>query len=182
MQQRQSSFSRKWPAKVFKNDDIKAFKILVIDEDGTQLWVMQRAKALEIAQEQWLDLVQVSYDAQEQICTAKLVDYGKYMYDKKKAEQEKKKKNKTKEQKELKFWYTIWENDLLMKIKKASEFLKEGHTVRMSVVLKGREKVYKHLALEKLQRVELLLDEVAKSQGVKEEQNGYSLHLFPKKH
>jgi translation initiation factor IF-3 len=45
----------------------------------------------------------MSYDAQEQLCTAKLVDYGKYMYDKKKTEQEKKKKNKTKEQKELKF-------------------------------------------------------------------------------
>lgn len=182
MQPQQSSFQKKWAARVFKNQDIKAFKILVIAEDGEQLWIMPRAKALELAEEQWFDLVQMSYDAQEQLCTAKLVDYGKYMYDKKKTEQEKKKKNKTKEQKELKFWYTIGENDLDMKTRKAMEFLQDGHTVRISVVLRGREKVYKHLALEKLQRVEQALDLVSKSQWVKEEQNGYSLFLFPKKH
>ena len=96
-----SSFQKKTAARVFKNDDIKAFKILVITETGEQLWVMPRAKALELAEEQWVDLVQMSYDAQEQICTAKLVDYGKYMYDKKKNEQEKKQKNKPKEQKKL---------------------------------------------------------------------------------
>jgi len=88
---------------VFKNQDIKAFKILVVAEDGEQFGIMPRAKALELAEEQGFDLVQMSYDAQQQLCTAKLVDYGKYMYDKKKTEQEKKKKNKTKEQKELKF-------------------------------------------------------------------------------
>jgi translation initiation factor IF-3 len=47
--------------------------------------------------------VQISYNAEEQLCTAKLLDYGKHMYDKKKVEQEKKKVHKTKEQKELKF-------------------------------------------------------------------------------
>ncbi len=144
---------------------------MVIAEDGEQLGVMPRAKALELAEEQGYDLVQMSYDPQEQLCTAKLVDYGKYMYDKKKSEQEKKKKNKTKEQKEIKFGYTIGDNDLDMKIRKATEFLQDGHTVRISVVLKGREKVYKHLALEKLQRAEQALDPVSKSQGVKEEQN-----------
>jgi translation initiation factor IF-3 len=104
------------------------------------------------------------------------------MYDKKKTEQEKKKKTKSKEQKELKFGYTIWDNDLDMKTRKATEFLYDWHTVRISVVLRWREKVYKHLALEKLQRVEQALDPVSKSQGVKEEQNWYSLFLFPKKH
>jgi translation initiation factor IF-3 len=97
---------------------------------------MPRAKALELAEEQGFDLVQMSYDAQEQVCTAKLVDYGKYMYDKKKTEQEKKKKTKSKEQKELKFGYTIGENDLDMKTRKATEFLQDGHAVRVSVVLK----------------------------------------------
>jgi len=180
--QKQSSYQRKWVARVFKNGDIKAFKILVIAEDGEQLGIMPRAKALELAEEQGFDLVQMSYDPQEQLCTAKLVDYGKYMYDKKKTEQEKKKKNKSKEQKELKFGYTIWDNDLEMKMRKATEFLKEWHTVRISVVLRWREKVYKQLALEKLQHVEQVLDPVSKSQWVKEEQNWYSLFLFPKKH
>lgn len=89
--------------KVFKNDDIKAHKILVIDADGEKLGVMPRAKALAIAQEQGVDLVQIGYNATEQISTAKLVDFGKYMYDKKKTESEKKKKQKQKGQKEIKF-------------------------------------------------------------------------------
>lgn len=182
MQNEKPNFQKKWVARVFKNEDIKAFKILVISDTGEQLWVMPRAKALEMAEEQWYDLVQLSYDPQEQLCTAKLVDYGKYMYDKKKSEQEKKKKSKSKEQKELKFGYTIWENDLDMKIRKAGEFLEEWHAVRISVVLKWREKMYKHLALEKLQRVEKALEDYWKTQGIKEEQNWYSLHLFPKKH
>ncbi len=91
---------------------------------------------MELAEEQGVDLVQMSYDPQEQLCTAKLIDYGRYMYDKKKAEQEKKKKSKPKEQKEIKFGYTIGENDLDMKIRKAHEFLQDGHAVRVNVVLK----------------------------------------------
>lgn len=80
---------------------------MVIDIEGNKLGIMPRLKALEMAQTQNVDLVQLSYNQEEQVSTAKLVDYGKYMYDKKKGEQEKKKHNKTKEQKELKFGYTI---------------------------------------------------------------------------
>lgn len=86
---------------------------------------MSRIQALELAKEQQVDLVQMSYDPQEQICTARLVDYGKYMYLKKKSDQEKKKRQKSKEQKELKFGYTIGENDLDLKTKKAAEFLQD---------------------------------------------------------
>lgn len=141
---------------------------------------MPRLKALEMAQEQNVDLVQLSYNMDEQISTAKLVDYGKFMYSKKKTEQEKKKHQNAKEQKELKFGYTIGDNDLDLKIKKAMEFLKNWHIVRISVVLKWREKVYKKLALQKVKHVEMSLEQVSKSQSIKEEQNGYSLNLFPK--
>jgi len=78
-----------------------------------------------MAQTQHVDLVQMSYDAEKQVCTARLVDYGKFMYLKKKTEQEKKKHQQKREQKELKFGYTIGENDLDMKTKKAEEFLKD---------------------------------------------------------
>ena len=133
-----------------------------------------------MAQTQHVDLVQMSYDAEKQVCTARLVDYGKFMYLKKKTEQEKKKHQQKREQKELKFGYTIGENDLDLKTKKAEEFLKDWHMVRMSVVLKWREKIYKPLALEKLKHVQESLDAVSKFQGIKEEQNGYSINLFPK--
>lgn len=130
------SSSRVKQQRVYKNDEIKAFKVLVIDEEGNQLGLMPRAKALSMAEESGLDLVQLSYDATQQVSTAKLVDYGRYMYDKKKTEQEKKQRQQAKEQKEIKFGYTIGHNDLDLKIKKVAEFLDNGHVVRVSVVLK----------------------------------------------
>lgn len=78
-----------------------------------------------IAEEQGVDLVQIGYNPTEQISTAKLVDFGRFMYDKKKTENEKKKKQKQKGQKEVKFGYNIGEHDLELKVKKAQEFLVE---------------------------------------------------------
>jgi translation initiation factor IF-3 len=76
---------------------------MLIDQNGEQLGKVPRAKALAQAQELGLDLVQLSYDPKNKVATAKMIDYGKYMYDKKRKESEKKKQQKAKAQKELKF-------------------------------------------------------------------------------
>ena len=109
--------------RVFKNEDIKAFKILVVGEDGEKVGLFPRERALALAREQSLDLVQIGYNPKEKVATAKIVDFGKYMYEKKKAESEKKKQQKKKWQKEMKFGYNIGEHDLELKIKKTREFL-----------------------------------------------------------
>ncbi len=133
-----------------------------------------------MAAEKGLDLVQMAYNPVEMVCTAKMVDYGKYMYNKQKEEKEKKKTQKSKGMKEVKFGYTIGDNDLQMKIKKAEEFLSDGYNVRLAVRLKGRERIYADKVVEKLKFVEEALKDASKSQWVKEENNWYSMILFPK--
>lgn len=175
--------SRRWKRqwKVYKNSDIKAFKIQVIDDEWENLWIMTRSKALSISQERGLDLVQMSYDAATKICMAKMLDYGKYQYDKKKSENEKKKSQKNKWQKEIKIWYRIWDQDLLMKVTKWIEFLEKWHTLRVVVKLRWREKVYANIARTKIDFVEKKLADFAKSQGLKKEWFWFSVLFFPLK-
>jgi translation initiation factor IF-3 len=69
--------------------------------------------------------VQLSYDRDKMVSTVKMVDYGKYMYDKGKEDKEKRRKQKTKEMKETKIKYSIAENDLRIKMDKSMEFLQD---------------------------------------------------------
>ena len=80
--------------------------------------------------------MQIAYNPVDMVCTAKMVDYGRYMYNKQKDEKEKKKTQKSKGMKEVKFGYTIGDNDLQLKIKRSREFLDDGYGVRFAVRLK----------------------------------------------
>ena len=168
--------------RIYKNEDIKAFTVQVVNSEWENLWEMPRSKALEMASEQWLDLVQIAYDPKKQVSTAKIVDFWKRQYDKKKAENEKRKNQRNKWQKEVKFWYKIGDHDLEMKLKKWKEFLSEWYVLRVAIVLKWREKIYKELAREKMLRAEEILSESWKSQWVKQEQFWFTLLIFPTTH
>ena len=85
---------------VFINENIKAPNIMIIDDEKNNLWTLPRRKALELAEEKWLDLVQISYDPEKMLSTVKLTDYWKYMYQKGNNEKEQKKKKKDREKKE----------------------------------------------------------------------------------
>lgn len=167
---------------VFVNDNIKAPTIIIIDEDGTNIWSYPRRKALEIAQEAWKDLVQIKYEQETMTSTVKLLDYGKYMYQKQKEEKEKKKTQKNTWLKELKINYAIWDNDLKLKIKKAVEMLKDGYNVKIMIRLKWREKIYTDKAIEKITYMKNTLADVSRSQfdQPKKEVHGYSMILFSK--
>lgn len=165
--------------KTYKNEDIKAFNVQVVDVDGKNLWVMSRSKALDIAWDQWLDLVQIAYDPKEQVSTAKIVDFGKRQYEKKKAENEKKKNQKNKGQKEIKFGYKIWDHDLDMKLKRWQQFLQEWYVLRVAIVLRWREKIYKELGRERMMRAEDFLKDFGKPQWIKNEQFWFTLMILP---
>lgn len=152
---------------------------MLIDENWENVWKIPRAKALERAQDLWLDLVQLSYDPKDKVATAKLIDYGKYMYEKKKKDNDKKKAQKNKWQKEIKFWYNIGDHDLDIKLKKAIGFLEKWHVVKLAVVLKWREKVYKNLVREKFIALEEKLQEFGRPQWIKEERFWFILLIFP---
>ncbi len=167
---------------IYINDKIKAFRILVLDEDWGVLWEMSRDEALTIASEQNLDLVQISYNPIDKVSTAKIVDYGRYMYDKKRTQKDKK-KNQNKWMKQIKCWYWIWDNDLQMKLKKIEEMLLDWYMVRIVFQLKGRENIYKDKVVEKLKFMQESLVVYGKSQfpNPKIEKNTVSISLSPVK-
>lgn len=165
---------------MYLNDQIKAPSIMIIDDDKKNLWTFPRRRALEIAEEAGLDLVQITYDPEKMLSTVRLTDYGKYMYNKGKEDKEKKRQQKGKDMKEIKLSYNIGENDLSLKIKKAEEFLRDGDNVKISIRLKGRERMYADKALEKILAVKETLSAVGRSQydTPKKEAQGYSVILF----
>jgi translation initiation factor IF-3 len=115
----------------------------VIGDDGNQLGVLSRAEALQMAQDQDLDLVEISPDANPPV--AKIVDWGKYNYQRTKQLQKSKKNAKSLEVKQMRFGLKISEHDLGVKLRKVSEFLEVGHKVKLVVFYRGRELAHKEL-------------------------------------
>jgi translation initiation factor IF-3 len=119
-----------------RNYWIRAPKVLVIDDEGENLGEMETEKALAIAKERELDLVEVSPNANPPVC--RIIDYSKYLYEQKKKTKSTKLAS-SKEMKELKFSPVIDEHDIEVRIKRANEFMDKGHNVRLTVEKKGRQ-------------------------------------------
>jgi len=177
-----NTFNKDRAFMVYLNEQIKAPTIIILDESWANVWTFPRKRALEMAEEQGMDLVQIRYDQTTMTSTVKMVDYGKYMYQKWKDDKEKRKTMKPIVLKEIKLNYAIGENDLQLKIKKATEFLKERYNVKFFIKLKWREKIYANKAIEKLVKIKSDLAEYGKSQfeTPKQEAQGYSIILFSK--
>lgn len=109
----------------------------MIDVDGSQLGVVPTRKAMEIANERKLDLVNVAPTAKPPVC--KILDYGKYKYEISKKEKEARKNQKTINVKEIRLTPNIETHDLNTKANRAIEFLKDGDKVKVSVRFRGRE-------------------------------------------
>lgn len=167
---------------IYVNDQIKASTIMIIDDEKKNLGVFPRRVALEMAEQAWLDLVQISYDPEKMQSTVKMTDYWKYMYQKWKEDKERKKQQKWRETKEIKLSYAIGDNDLALKLKKAEEFLTSWTSVKISIKLKWREKMYADKALEKIQYAKDQLSSFGRAQydTPKKEAQGYSIILFAK--
>lgn len=137
------------------NRQIRAFEVRLIDEDGKQIGIVPLQKALEIAEEKGLDLVEVAPFAKPPVC--RILDWGKYRYEQKK--KEKQNKGKTKEVKEIRISFRISQHDLENKLKNAKKFLEKNHKVKIILFLKGREITKNKEAQEKLKNVALMLEE-----------------------
>ena len=104
--------------------------------DNVTVGVYSTQDAMKMAQEQQLDLVEISPQAEPPVC--KIIDYNKFLYDKKKKEKEMKAKAKTTEMKEIRFTPNTDDHDFDFKSKHAESFLKEGNKVKAYVQFKGR--------------------------------------------
>jgi translation initiation factor IF-3 len=119
------------------NEQIRAYKLKVISEDGENLGVMARDAALGLARQKELDLVMLS--DKDEIPLVKIMDFGKSLYIKKKKMAEGKKKQKVIKVKEIKMRPKIGEHDYQTKINQAVGFLQEGHKLKVTLVFSGRE-------------------------------------------
>jgi translation initiation factor IF-3 len=119
------------------NERIRAHQVRLIDENGENVGVMPPQRALEIARERNLDLVEISPNANPPVC--KLMDYGRYKYEQAKRENEARKNQKTITLKEIRLSPRTDEHDVDVKTRKIQEFLAEGDRVRVSVKFRGAE-------------------------------------------
>ena len=133
------------------NHQIRASQLRVIDEDGQQLGVLSKQEALALAESRELDLVEVSPNADPPVC--KIVDWGKYNYQRTKQLQKQKRGAKNPELKQMRFGLKIGDHDLDVKLKKVTSFLEEGHKVKITLFYRGREMAHKDIGFKLAERV-----------------------------
>jgi translation initiation factor IF-3 len=114
------------------------------------LGVLSRSEALEIARERELDLVEISPDANPPVC--KIVDWGKYNYQRTKQLQKNRKTAKTLEMKQMRFGLKIGQHDLDIKMGKVKKFLEIGHKVKITLFYRGREQAHREIGFALAQR------------------------------
>ncbi len=162
------------------NENINFPKLRVIDNDGTQVGIITHREALRLAEEQQLDLVLVSDKADPPVC--KIMDYGKYKYEKEKKEREAKKKQHNADVKEVKMRYKIDEHDYQVRVNQAERFLKSGDKVKATITFRGREIQHTDLAHNLLKRMANDLEELSEvQQAPKREGRNMMMLLSPKK-
>lgn len=120
---------------------------------------MDKSKALELAQEAGLDLVEISPNGNPPV--AKIIDWGKYQYQKMKELQKNRKNSKTADLKQMRFGLKIGANDLEIKLRKIREFLEGGHKVKILIFFRGREIAHQELGYDMINQVLSKLDEVS---------------------
>jgi len=141
------------------NQQIRAKEVRVIDDAGKQVGVMPAYEALRLAQDRNLDLVEVAPNAQPPVC--RIINFGKFMYERTKKEREAKKGQKAIEIKELRIrpktnWYHTG-----FKLKRVREFLAAGNKIRVRVLFRAREITHTTIGREILEKVAIELADVA---------------------
>jgi translation initiation factor IF-3 len=140
-------------AAIRRNQRIKVPQIRVISPEGKQLGVMQTDKALSLAQQFNLDLVEVAPNAQPPVC--RIMDFGKYVYEEQKKHSHA--KATASKIKEIEFTARIADNDFLTKVRHAEEFLDHGNKVKLRLKFRGREMAHTEIGFEVVKRALLEL-------------------------
>jgi len=142
------------------NNRIHAPEVQVINSEGKNLGVLQTNRAIELAKEQGLDLIEISPKANPPVC--KIVDMGKYRYDLQKKANKARKKQKVVNLKEIKLRPGTEIHDYNFKLKNSQKFLQKGDKVKFTVRFKGREMQHTHLGKELMDRIKKDITEVGK--------------------
>jgi translation initiation factor IF-3 len=134
-------------------------EIRLIDEDGSQIGIMSPEDALKMAREKDLDLVEIVATARPPVC--RIMNFGKYLYQRNKRAHEAKKHQRQIQVKEVKFRVKIDEHDYQFKKNHITRFLQEGNKVKATIMFRGRERSHGELGDKILNRLISELDELA---------------------
>ena len=158
---------------------VRGGEIRVTDAEGQSLGVMQVKDDLEMAMEQHLDLVEIAPKAKPPVC--RIMDYGKYRYEKQKREKEARKKQKVISIKEVKLRPNIEQHDFDVKLKNATRFLADGDKVKVTIMFRGREMSHPEIGKEILTKfADALKDSVTVERDAKLEGRNMIMILAPK--
>lgn len=158
---------------------IRVPQVQLIDEAGKQLGAMETSKAIRLAYEKGLDLVEVGPNANPPV--AKIMDFGKFMYQKEKKSKGIK-KTPAQEMKTVKIGIHTSEHDLSVKAKQIDKFLKKGHPVRAEIFLRGRERALRGFAKEKIVGFPNYISEKFDMEGeIKSSPSGFFMIIRPGK-
>ena len=135
-------------------------QVRLIDERGNQAGVVTIKDALNKAEEAGLDLVEISPNVDPPVC--KILDFGKYRYDKEKLAKINKKKQHVVNVKEIRMRPNTDEHDLLIKLNKAQKFLLNGHKLKVTVMFRGREFSRPEIGYNLLNQVKDILKDISK--------------------
>jgi translation initiation factor IF-3 len=141
------------------NRNIRAKEVRVIDPDGNQIGIIPTYKAIAVANDFGLDLVEISPNASPPVC--KIMDYGRYKYERTKKKQEAKKRQTTFQLKEIKVRPKTGEHDLNTKINHIKKFITRKDKVKVTVIFRGREITLTQLGRQLLEKIVQETEEVA---------------------
>ena len=151
-----------------------------MSKEGRVLGIFHIKEAMHIARENKLDLVEVAPNAQPPVC--KLLDFGKYVYEKKRQERASRKHQHRSTGRGMRMSLRISEHDYQIKLAKMKEFLTDGDRVKVTLRLKGREMLHADLGMKVLERVITDLEELSKvEKPPTREHNILSVTLLPEK-
>ncbi|MEJ2657982.1 MAG: translation initiation factor IF-3, partial [Desulfobacterales bacterium] len=145
--------------KININRNIRAKEVRVIDPEGNQIGIIPTYKAIAVANDFGLDLVEISPNASPPVC--KIMDYGRFKYERTKKKQEAKKKQTTFQLKEIKVRPKTGEHDLKTKINHINKFISRKDKVKVTVIFRGREITLTDLGKELLEKIVQETEEIA---------------------
>ena len=141
------------------NGEIRTKEVRLVGIDGEPIGVVAIEEALDRAVKAGVDLVEISPNAEPPVC--RIMDYGKFLYEKSKSQKEQKKKQKQVQIKEIKFRPGTDEGDYQVKLRNLIRFLEDGDKAKVTLRFRGREMAHQELGLNVLDRVKRDLEELA---------------------
>ena len=141
------------------NGEIRCKEVRLVGLDGEPIGVVAIEEALDRALKAGVDLVEISPNAEPPVC--RIMDFGKFLYEKSKSQKEQKKKQKQVQIKEIKFRPGTDEGDYQVKLRNLIRFLEDGDKAKVTLRFRGREMAHQELGLNVLERVKRDLEELA---------------------